>query len=204
MALGMLCIVDRTIPVLCVRADSVQCKRCGGGDISTPVRALPGPRVSVPCPAGAWCRTEARRPLGGKYGSATAGRAVWTCRSRPSFPTDRSPNRDGAGVRAPSVPAAGLWVFHDACSRALAVLFRRRDRCSKAPSHLFFASPPNPSKGDGIDSTAFPEKKAKSYDLDAPLVGSQILWCIQMVKMGQRIVSTSTSRCRFLHARSAV
>ena len=55
--LRMLCIVERTIPVLSARADSVQWERCrGGGDIATPVKAfarspgigaLPGGRVAL-------------------------------------------------------------------------------------------------------------------------------------------------------------
>ena len=63
--------------------------------------------------------------------------------------------------------AKGLRVFHDAF-KALAVLFYKRDRCSTALGHLLFASLPNPPKGDGIDSIAFPEE-AKAYDLDVPL-----------------------------------
>ena len=129
---------------------------------------LPAPRVSAPGPADAWRRTEARRPPRRENASATAGRSVWTCRSRAPFPTGRRPRRDGAGVRAPCMPAKGLRVFHDAC-RALAVLSCKRGRCSTAPVRLLFASLPNPPKGDGIDSIAFPEE-AKAYDLDVPLV----------------------------------
>ena len=134
-------------------------------DISTPVRAFtrssgigapPGGRVAS-------CRSPSTPSAGKRFRSD--GRWVWTCWSRPSLPTDRSPRRDEDDVRAPSVPAAGLRVFHDAC-RALAVLFRKRDRCSTVPGHLFFASLPNPPKGDGSDNTALPEE-ARVYDLDA-------------------------------------
>ena len=135
---------------------------------------LPAPRVSAPCPAAAWRRTEARRPPRQENVSATAGRSVWTCRSCASFPTGRSPRRDGDDVRAPCMLAKGLRVFHDAC-RALAVLSCKRDRCSTAPVHLLFASLPNPPKGDGIDSIAFPEK-AKAYDLDVPLGFTENPW----------------------------
>ena len=134
--LVMLVIVERIIPVLSARADSTRWKRCGGGDIATPVKALSCPPVWAPCPAGAWRRTEARRPPRWETGPVTAGWSVSTCRSRPSFPTDRSPGRNGDDVRAPCVSTAGPWVFHDACW-APVVLFRRRDRVPPLPAICF-------------------------------------------------------------------